>query len=130
MEKRFKNFRWVLMEIPCEEKDLERIEGQLERLKQIEDFKFAKFNSKTRKKVEEIRDRKIDELLKLYKEAEEIQGLIQTLRPKEKELVELKYMKGFTWKQVAKEMNYSERTVKQLNKKIIDDLEKRTKSDG
>jgi RNA polymerase sigma factor (sigma-70 family) len=124
MKKRLANYRWVLMGIHYADKDLKRKEIQLEELKQIKCYE------KTIKIVEEMRDRKIDELLKLYKEAEEIQTLIQTLRTKEKELVKLKYHKRLTWKKVAKEMNCSERTVKQMDKEIIKKLKERAKSDG
>ena len=72
------------------------------------------------------RDNTINSLLDAYKKAEKIESFIETLNPREKELIRLKYQSGLFWSEVANAMGYSESHVKRLHKNIFD----RAKSNG
>jgi len=121
----------LFKEAKNEEETVQTFKSKEKELVELRYTKEIKLEVK-KKKLEELiqgenSTNKNDELLRLFKEVEKVEEVVQTLSPKEKELIELRYRKGLKWEEVAEGMNCKVTTATQMNREVMDDLRKRFK---
>ena len=61
---------------------------------------------------------------RLSKQQSEVEDAIETLDPTERELIRLRYFDGLTWSKVSAKLNYGQRQVFTIHKKILQKLKR------
>jgi RNA polymerase sigma factor (sigma-70 family) len=59
----------------------------------------------------------------LSKQMEEIEQAIEVLAPLERVLIRLHYFQGFTWEQIAVELNYTRRHITRMHGRVLEKLQ-------
>lgn len=105
-------------------KDVETLKVELDKLiRKIHDMKAKCYDtSATESQIEEInKSLQIEEnrILKIAKNQELIETKIENMTQPYKNILFLKYLKGYSFDQIASKMNYSSKRIYQLHKDAI-----------
>lgn len=75
-------------------------------------------------KLEELEGKYNKLLNDLITEQTELEDMIQSLEPLERDLIRYRYVDGLEWYKIEEKLNYSPRTVFRMHKKILKKMEK------
>lgn len=125
-----KSFKVLNTLIDSKIKDIKRLRSLISSVKSIntgEKVKSSNTDNSVDNTVIKIVDLEKDykNLVLLYiNKRTEFDKILNQMNTKERLLIELKYINGLTWEQVAWQMNYSERVIYRLHNDVLNKLKK------
>ena len=78
---------------------------------------------------EELEEKYNTLLTDLLAKQRAIEDIIETLEPREKELIRYRYIDGLPWHEIEIKCSYAQRTVFRIHEKVLEKLEKMTYTD-